>query len=110
MFSPENMGMAADELLFEDLGYISDIESPFFGLDLGMQKNLEEQISKLLFNGLGIPIVQGRSELIRFFQKVGDKGAVGLGLVPGAALRAAELGNDLHKFTQGLGCFLVHCG
>ncbi len=89
------MWVAPDELGIDALQNITHEEVFVLSRNLGMQTDLQQQIAQFLAQVLAIFLVQGFQDLVSLLQKIGAKAQMGLFAVPGAAIMAAQAGDDL---------------
>ncbi len=84
------MRVAADEL--EALGprHVLDAGAPGLVLDLGVEENVEEEVSQLVFDIVRAAAAERLLKLPGLFPQETDQGAVGLLAVPRAAPRPAQ--------------------
>jgi hypothetical protein len=82
--------MSLYQLVNDSRGCVVDIEPSVFGRQLGMKDDLAKEITQLLLQSRMIFRLNSLDHLVRLFDKIGQKGLVSLGPIPGAALRGAK--------------------
>ena len=68
--------------------------------ELGVKKEVKEDIAELFLEGVVIAFVDGFEEFVDFLYNHGAKGAVGLFAVPRAAAGTSEASHDLGEGTD----------
>jgi hypothetical protein len=96
----EDMGVASDQFLTDGAGDVLDVEPPRLGGDLGVEEDGEEKVAEFLAEVFVVLAVDGLEDLGSFLDQAGEEGSVGLGAVPGAALRSAEVGDRIAEGLQ----------
>ncbi len=99
----KHMRMPAHNLVINALQHARHAKLSRFGRDLGIQHNLQQQVTKLFAHFLRVLLIQRRQRFIAFFQQMLAQGLVGLLLVPGTAIfRRAQMRNDfLESLKRG---------
>ncbi len=82
----EDVGMAEGEFAYQSLHDIIDGEAAFFLGDLGMENDLEKNISEFFFHVGVIFFADGLLKFVGFFKEIFEKRLVRLLAVPGASL------------------------
>ena len=96
----EDVGMAANHFLIDFADDVGDGEAAFFVGDLGMEKDLEEQVAEL-FGELGvIGGLERVEDFVGFLDKIRAKSGVSLFAVPGAAPGRAQTRHDGDQFFE----------
>jgi hypothetical protein len=98
--APEDMGMAADHLATDGGDHILDGELPAGSGDGGMENNLEQQISQLLGEMIGILLIDGTDGLPGLLRQIGTERLMGLFTVPGAAGGSTEGFHDPEQIRK----------
>ena len=88
--SPEDVGVAADELLVEAAADVVDVEGALVGGDLRLQQDLLEKVAELLAQMRVVALGDGVHGLVGLADEVARDGLVGLRPVPGAAVGLAQ--------------------
>lgn len=94
----EDVGMAANHFLVDFGDDIGNGETAFFVSDLGVEKNLKEEVAKLFGEFGVVGTVESVENFVSFLDEVGAQGGVGLLAVPGAAVGSAETCHDGDEF------------
>ncbi len=89
------MWVAPDQLGIDAMQNFTHEEVFILSRNLGMQTDLQQQIAQFLAQVLAIFLVQGFQDLVSLLQKIGAQAQMGLFSVPGAAIMAAQAGDDL---------------
>jgi hypothetical protein len=89
------MRMAAYEFVLECAHDVLNRELRLLRANLGYEKDLQKQITELLFDGPSVGRVYGVHELVSFLENEGPKGLQGLLAVPRAAVWRAKLGHEI---------------
>ena len=84
--------MAADHLFVDAGDYVRDVEAPRFPADVGVEEDLEEQVSEFFGYFLWVAMFERIEDFVRFFDQVGFECVVGLLAVPWTSSRGAEAG------------------
>jgi len=82
------MRMAPDQFGTDPLQHLAHEEVLILSRDLGMQTDLQQEITQFLAEVLAIPLVQGFQDLISLLQQVGTQAQMGLFTIPWAAISA----------------------
>jgi len=99
-FPAKDVGMPADELFGQLASHGLKIKGSALPGQLGVEEDMQQDVSQFLFEGMVIALVDGFEKLIDLLQNHGPKGAVGLFPVPRAAPGSAQAGHDA---GEGLG-------
>ena len=98
----EDVGVAADEFFDDAGGGGAEGEFAALGGELGVEDDVEEEVSEFFAEGGGIGGVDGVDDFVAFFDELGAEGSVGLFAIPGAAAGAAQDGHDLDELFDGV--------
>lgn len=101
LFFAEDMRMAADHFFVDFADDGGDIEATFLMCDLGMKKNLEEEITELLGELAVIGAVESVEDFVGLFDQVGTEGRVGLFAIPGTATGRSQTGHQGDQILEG---------
>ncbi len=100
LFPAKDMGVAADELFGQLPRHGLKIKGPALPGQLGVEENVQQDVSQFFFEGMVIALVDGFEKLVYLLQNHGPKRTVGLFPVPRAAPGPAQAGHDA---GEGLG-------
>jgi len=92
--------MTADHLVDDGLENFFNGKGVFFFIELVDEPELEKEIAEFFADLMRVVVVKGLTEFMGFLEKIGFEGLYGLFLVPGAAFRTPETGDDVQKFTK----------
>ena len=96
----EDMGMAADELAVEAVGYVFDGEVSGFGGHLRVEKHLQQKVAELVFERGPVAALDGVEDLVGLLKRVFADRVEALLAVPGAAAGRAETLHDGHGLSE----------
>jgi hypothetical protein len=92
--------MAAHHFVVNFADDVVDGEAVFFGSDLRVEEDLEEEVAELFGEFDVVVGVEGVENFVGFFNEIGAEGGVSLFTVPGAAAGSAEAGHDGGEFGK----------
>lgn len=95
LFPAKDVGMPADQFFRQFPGHSAEIEGFSFPGQLGVKKDVKEDIPQFFPEGMIIPLVDGLEELVYLLQNHGTERAMGLLPVPRASPRATQSCHDL---------------
>jgi hypothetical protein len=99
----ENVRVAADEFLARLAGGVLQSEGSAFGGEIGVEDDLEEEITEFFAEVGVIRVADGVDRLAGFLEESGAEGFVGLLAVPGATFGRAEEADDGAEAGDGFG-------
>ena len=91
-----------DQLLSQTLHHVINGEGPCFSCNLGVEKNLEEQITEFLPELPRILLVDGFEDFIRLLEQIWLQGVMGLFPIPRAPVQRPKTGHESHEFSEPL--------
>jgi len=93
----KHVGMPAYQLFVYVRQHVRQGKLSRFPSDHGVEAHLQQQVSQLFRQALGVALVDGFQHLVTLFQQGSLQGLMGLFPVPGAAPRSMECFDDVHK-------------
>jgi len=93
-FLAENVGMAANHFFVDFGDDVGDGEAAFFLGDLGMEENLEKEITEFFREFGVVGAVEGIEDFVGFLNEIGTEGGVGLLAVPRATVGRTKACHD----------------
>ena len=95
------MRMAPDQFSRNSLQHVVNVEITAFCRNLGMQHDLEQQVTQLFSQVVHILTVKRIQSLVSLFQQERAQAQMGLLPIPGAAIRRSQPGDHLLKGFKG---------
>ncbi len=96
----EDVGMALDHLVVDTVDDILQGESSLLLAKLSDENHLEQQVAQLATELIELAGVDGRGSLMGFLEEVGAQIAQGLLAVPGATVRATQMGDQADELVD----------
>jgi hypothetical protein len=91
------VGVAAEHLVRDPLDDLPEAEGPPFLGDVGVEHDLQQQVTELAEELVVVLLVDGLGDLVGLLDRHGLDGLVGLLAVPGAATGGPEAGDQLDE-------------
>src|SRR5579864_3390435 len=91
---PEDVGMAVNQFGRKAIEDVVNREGALLVRHFGVEKHLQQKVSKLALEFVPITIVDSFENFVSFFERVGLNVIEGLFAIPGAAARSAQSLHD----------------
>lgn len=97
----EDVGVAADQFVDQDLGHLIEVEGFAFAGQLAVKDDLEEEIPQFLQHLPVVPRLDRIQELVNLLHGMKPERLMVLFTVPRTTLRRPEQGHDFGELSQG---------
>src|SRR4051794_33842556 len=94
--------MAAYQLVRQTIKHVVHGEVPFFARHLGIEQDLQEQVTQFSREFRPVTILYGFENLIGFFERIAFDGVKGLLSIPWTTSRSSQLGHDFDHTLESL--------
>ena len=95
------MRVSPDEFVGQLPGHGLKIKGLSFARQLGVEKDVEENVPQFLLEGVVVSLVDSLEQFVDLLEDHGAEGAVGLLAIPRATPRSPQAGHDA---GEGFGC------